>query len=70
MKTLYDWKHAPEGATHAATDSTGDAWWYSAEPKLTGKGGWYAYGGPLLSVAPKLVLRRVDWQYSLEARPE
>lgn len=70
--TLYDWRVAPEGATHGATDKNTDSWWFYGRP--------FTWGGVQWAKSPQSripkfmgnspdVLSRVDWQKSLEEKP-
>jgi hypothetical protein len=69
--TLYDWRYAPGWATHAATDKSDQAYWYSEEPVTTqGYDEWHTLTDFRSErVNPAHILRRVDWRESLEARP-
>jgi len=62
-----DWKDAPEWAKWLALNEYGEWWWYEMEPLLFYMAGhWHAESGRKLRVSPDMV----NWQDSLEAKPE
>jgi hypothetical protein len=73
--TLYNWTNAPAKATHAATDASGDAFWYAPEPQINEASKMWVLPAlprdPLVATVDKSdILRRVrNWRHSLEARP-
>lgn len=75
-ETRYDWTQAPEWAQWAATDSSGEGWWYSISPELYEDGYWgipkglnesERKGVEAMGIPGRL--HDCDWRDSLEQRP-
>lgn len=58
---MIDWNHAPDWATHKATDSNGWVYWYERKPIPTPTG-WLTYHRCQLAGRP-------NWDNTLEERP-
>ncbi len=71
QQTKYPWHLAPDWAMWAATDESGEAYWYALEPWMTSVAEcWvsdpYDIDPTEIGYFPDL---RADWQNSLEKRP-